>query len=163
MTFTHTLAATVAAFIITLSLQTPASSKPATEDREAVHVYIQSVASKRVADRFTGPIVVAAGHHKLPPVLIAKVVHRESDFDPGCVSDACIGLMQVNPHYWARKGENMYRTADNLEAGCLLLAYLHGRFGNWPQTLTAYNYGENHPVTRGGGGSRYAYLVLSGK
>lgn len=138
---------------------------PAHADSESqrVHAYIQAMTSHKTAEKYTQPIVKAARHNHVPALLVAKVVHRESDFDPGCVTGDCVGLMQVNPDLWARRGENMFRVADNLEAGCRLLHYLFGRFPSWPQALTAYNYGENHPVTRGIGTSEYARLVLAGR
>ena len=68
--------------------------------------------------------------------------------------------MQVNPRYWAKQGENMFNPADNVEAGSRLLAYLFKRFGTWHQALTAYNFGENHIVTRSVGSSRYAKKIL---
>lgn len=165
MKLTNTLVALLAAFVVGTGAQAATPAKPlvTSSDPETVHAYIQRVTSKKTADVYTVPIVVAARRHQLPPLLVAKVVHRESDFDPNCNTGDCIGLMQVNPSLWARKGEHLYRVADNLEAGCRLLAYLHGRFPNWPQALTAYNYGEFHPVTRGVGTSSYAYLVLSGR
>ena len=152
-----------AAMLVVLGIAPPAHSAKSQTPASGVHAYIQSVTSKKTADLYTVPITRAAVHNQVPPLLVAKVVHRESDFDPSCVTGDCVGLMQVNPGLWARKGENMFRVKDNLEAGCRLLSYLHHRFPNWGQALTAYNYGEFHQVTREVGTSRYAFLVLSGR
>jgi soluble lytic murein transglycosylase-like protein len=155
---------TKSSLLVSLVLALSASpAAAAVTEQQGVYAYIQQVTSKKVADRFSAPILVASRRHHVPPLLVAKVVHRESDFDPRCVTDTCVGLMQVDPRFWARAGESMFAVADNLEAGCRLLEYLHGKFPDWKQALTAYNYGEFHPVTRRIKTSSYAVLVLAGR
>ncbi|HEY8552676.1 MAG TPA: lytic transglycosylase domain-containing protein [Thermaerobacter sp.] len=90
----------------------------------------------------------------IDPLLVAAVVRRESDFEPGAVSErGARGLMQVMPDTGAwvasRLGltgyhpDRLFEPAYNLRLGCRYLAYLFGRFeGDAVAALAAYNGGE---------------------
>lgn len=136
-----------------------ASVSPA---RSAVYAFIRARAGKRAAARYTDLIVAAARAHHVPALLVAKVVNRESSFDPEARNGACSGLMQV-AYFHFRHGLDPTRPADNLEVGCSVLAGYKKRFGSWPAALTAYNFGPGATVSRGLGTSRYAELVLAGR
>lgn len=127
-----------------------------------VHEFIQAKAGKSKADRYAGMITSISRKNGVPPMLTAKVINRESTFNPRAVNARCVGLMQVDRIYWFKPGQNPYDPATNINAGTKLLARLYGRFHSWPQALTGYNYGENHRVTRSVGTSEYAFLVLKG-
>lgn len=132
------------------------------KEETAVKDFITRRVGKAKALKY-GPLIVKISRkNKVPALLTAKVIYRESRYDPSCVTGYCIGLMQVDYRFWFKPGENPYNPYDNINAGTRLLYNLKKRFDTWPQALTAYNFGENHRVTRHLGNSRYAYLVLQG-
>lgn len=124
--------------------------------------FIEKRVGKSKAKKYTPLIVKLSKKNNIPALLTAKVIYRESRYDPNCVTCYCIGLMQVDYRFWFKRGENPYSPYDNINAGTRLLYNLKRRFDNWPAALTAYNFGENHRVTRNLGTSKYAYLVLKG-
>lgn len=129
---------------------------------QSVHRFIESRAGKRVAQRLTPLIVAKATKYSLPPLLVAKVIYRESSFRSHVELHRCYGLMQV-AYFHFKAGENPYDPATNVDAGCRVLSKYYGRFRNWPQALTAYNFGPSATVSRGLGTSRYARQVLAGR
>lgn len=137
-------------------LARPLQANPARE----VHAYLRLATSKATADKLSAPITRAAVRHQLPPMLVARLVMRESGGNPRARNGVCVGLMQVNTRLWFRPHEDPWRVSDNLEAGCRLLAQLKRRYPSWEQALTAYNFGENHQVTRRLKTSRYARAIL---
>lgn len=139
---------------------TPLPKKPS--PAAAVYRFIESRAGKRVARQLTPVIVDKAQKYGLPPVLVAKVIYRESSFRPHVELHRCYGLMQV-AYFHFKAGENPYDPATNVDAGCRVLSKYYGRFRNWPQALTAYNFGPTATVSRGLGTSRYARQVMAGK
>lgn len=137
-------------------LQTPV--KP--DARSEVYAYLRLATSKATAHKLASPITQAAQRHGLPPLLVARLVVRESGGNAYARNGGCIGLMQVNAQLWCKPHENPYRVVDNLNAGCRLLARLKQRYPTWEQALTAYNFGENHHVTRRLRTSTYARAIL---
>ncbi len=97
-----------------------------------------------------------ASRYALNPMLVAALVHVESDFNPRARSrKGALGLMQLLPQTARRFG--LYRRRDllnprkNLEAGGRYLRWLIDRFGQDPiRVLAAYNAGEG-AVDRFGG------------
>jgi soluble lytic murein transglycosylase-like protein len=138
----------------------PAEAK--SSEISEVFNFINKKVGKDKAKKYSQIIVKLSTKNKIPALLTAKVIYRESRFNPNCVTGYCIGLMQVDYRLWFKKGENPYNPYDNINAGTRLLYNLKRRFDNWPAALTAYNFGENHRVTRNLGTSRYAFLVLQG-
>lgn len=136
-------------------------SRPDTSERE-VFRFIASRAGKQRATELTGLIVAAAKQHAVPPLLVAKVVHRESSYRSHVENGGCYGLMQVAAFHF-RRGTDPCDPQANLEAGCKVLAGYHRRFGNWQTALTAYNFGPSATVSRGLTTSRYARQVLAGR
>lgn len=145
----------------TVSSPTPTKIKPSSEETVVKNFILKRVGKKK-ADKYGPLIVKISKKNRVPALLTAKVIYRESRYDPRCVTGYCIGLMQVDYRFWFKQGENPYNPYDNINAGTRLLYALKKRFDNWPQALTAYNFGENHRVTRSIGNSQYAYLVLKG-
>lgn len=98
----------------------------------------------------------AALAHGVP----AGLVRAQIDVQENCTWDARAehwnengtvdrGLMQINslcwPEFAARAGVidgDPFNPVDNVEVGIARLAYLHGRMGNWFDTLMAYKFGE---------------------
>lgn len=128
---------------------------------QKTYFFIEKHSGKKAAKKYTSLVVRKSEKYKIPALLVASVIIQESNFNPNVVTGSCVGLMQVNPGYWAKPRENMFRPEDNVEAGCRLLKRLKDRFGDWGQALTAYNFGENHKVTRNLGFSGYAGKVLN--
>lgn len=139
----------------------PRAKKSRPHVRPGVYDYIKSRAGERAAKRFTPLVIAKAEKYGLPPLLIAKVINRESSFRPHVELHGCYGLMQV-AHFHFKPGQNPYDPATNIDAGCRVLAKYYGRFRNWPQALTAYNFGPTATASRGLSTSRYARLVMSG-
>lgn len=137
-------------------LATPLKLNPTAE----VYAYLRLATSEATARKLATPLTQAALRHGLPPLLVARLVVRESGGNAQARSGHCIGLMQVNASLWCKPWENPYRVADNLNAGCRLLARLKRRYPRWEQALTAYNFGENHHVTRRLKTSSYARALL---
>lgn len=136
----------------------------AVEAHEArrVREFVQARYGERAASRFT-PLLVSAGRrHGIPPLLLAKVAHRESSFRTHVSNRGCHGLMQVAAFHF-RPGEDPFSAGDNLNAGARILAGYKKRFRTWPQALTAYNFGPGATASRGLTSSRYARQVLAGR
>lgn len=131
-------------------------------ETSSVYRFIEARAGARAARRYTRLIQAKAGARGISPLLVAKVINRESSFRPHVSHMGCHGLMQVAGFHFKR-GQNPHDPATNIEAGCRMLANLHRRFGNWPQALTAYNMGPYAVASRGIGTSRYARQVMAGR
>jgi soluble lytic murein transglycosylase-like protein len=82
----------------------------------------------------------------LAPELVAAMVHTESDFRAGLVSNkSAQGLMQIVPST-ARllKIENPFDPEENIAAGTKYYRYLLDRFNDERIALAAYNAGEGN-------------------
>ena len=88
--------------------------------------------------------------YDLPAGLIPAVCETESDFDPGCRTGSCVGLMQIHSAYAAAfaraTGMESYSLTDpedNMRIGaCLLADYLDRYEGDIHMALMCYNLGE---------------------
>lgn len=80
----------------------------------------------------------------LAPELVAAMVHTESDFRPGLVSNrSAQGLMQIIPDTAREIGlANVFDPAENIAAGTKYFRYLLDRFDDERIALAAYNAGE---------------------
>ena len=94
-----------------------------------------------------------AAEFHVPFPLVLAVIRTESDFYPDAVSPVgAMGLMQLMPETFAFLREEklpadlpdsaVFDPEVNIRYGTFYLAYLHGRFGDWPTALAAYNAGE---------------------
>jgi soluble lytic murein transglycosylase-like protein len=87
-----------------------------------------------------------AKRNGLAPELVAAMVHTESDFRAGLVSNkSAQGLMQIVPST-ARllKIENPFDPEENIAAGTKYYRYLLNRFNDERIALAAYNAGEGN-------------------
>jgi soluble lytic murein transglycosylase-like protein len=93
-----------------------------------------------------------ARKNDLPPELVAAMVHTESDFRAGLVSNkSAQGLMQIVPSTARLLGiRNPFDPEQNIAAGTKYFRYLLNRFDNETIALAAYNAGEGN-VERFGG------------
>lgn len=143
-------------------------------EESATARYIRSVAGTKAAERYTAFIEASAKRWKLDPLLVARVIRLESEFNPREVSHVgAIGLMQVMPFHFARRGipaKKRMDPATNIDLGCRLLAWYTKRMeltypGLGPEALlhralVAYNMGPKG-VSRGVYRSRYSEIILS--
>jgi len=94
----------------------------------------------------------AAAKHGIPAELVISVAHAESRYDPRAVSPAgAMGLMQLMPRTAEGLGvSDPFDPRQSADAGAGFLSRLYARFGNWPKTLAAYNWGpgnvKRHPL-----------------
>lgn len=81
---------------------------------------------------------------ELPPGFLAKLIWKESRFDPHAISPAgAEGIAQFMPHTakdWDL--ENPFEPMSAIVASAQLLKYLKGRYGNLGLAAAAYNAGE---------------------
>jgi soluble lytic murein transglycosylase-like protein len=93
-----------------------------------------------------------ARRNDLPPELVAAMVHTESDFRTGLVSQKrAQGLMQIVPDTARLLGMNdPFDPEQNIAAGTKYFRYLLNRFESETMALAAYNAGEGN-VERFGG------------
>lgn len=93
-----------------------------------------------------------ATRNRLPPELVAAMVHTESDFRAGLVSHkSAQGLMQIVPSTARILGvDDPFDPAKNIAAGTKYYRYLLNRFNDETIALAAYNAGEGN-VSRFGG------------
>lgn len=156
--------------LICLLAPLPAQAK---ED-SATARYIRSVAGAAVAARYSAFIEASAKRWKLDPLLVARVIRLESEFNPREVSHVgAIGLMQVMPFHFDRRRippKKRIDPATNIDLGCRLLAWYTQRMAlSYPglspeallhRALVAYNMGPKG-VSRGIYRSRYSEIILS--
>jgi soluble lytic murein transglycosylase-like protein len=106
--------------------------------------------------RYGKLIYQMASRYSLNPMLVAALIHVESDFNPRARSrKGALGLMQLLPKTARRFGilrrRDLLNPRKNLEAGARYLRWLIERFGEDPvRVLAAYNAGEG-AVDRFGG------------
>lgn len=106
---------------------------------------------KRYFDRevpYGSIIYREAVRNRLPPELVAAMVHTESDFRPRLVSNkSAQGLMQIVPETARLLGVgNPFDPEENVAAGTRYYRYLLERFENETVALAAYNAGEGNVV-----------------
>lgn len=157
-------------FLIFLLAPLPVQAK----EESATARYIRSVAGAAVAARYTAFIEASAKRWKLDPLLVARVIRLESEFNPREVSHVgAIGLMQVMPFHFDRRRIPPKKRMDpaiNIDLGCRILAWYTQRMAlSYPglspeallhRALVAYNMGPKG-VSRGVYRSRYSEIILT--
>lgn len=93
-----------------------------------------------------------ATRNRLPPELVAAMVHTESDFRAGLVSHKrAQGLMQIVPSTARILGvDDPFDPEKNIAAGTKYFRYLLDRFDDETIALAAYNAGEGNVARFGG-------------
>jgi len=86
----------------------------------------------------------AAVRQKLPPGFLAKLIWKESRFDPNAISPkGAEGIAQFMPFTAAAWGlKNAFEPAEAIDASSRLLGYLARGYGNLGLAAAAYNAGE---------------------
>lgn len=126
---------------------------------DPVEMYVAKHAGWARARVYTPLIRKNAAHYHINPMLVARIIELESDFDPRCQTGPSAGLMQVNWGH-ALHHENLYDPATNIRMGCSILHNYYMRFGDWHAALSAYNMGPNLVAHRGIYRSRYSIRLL---
>jgi len=140
---------------------------------------IRSVAPRRASKerrRLVEALASAECAHDVDALLLLAVAERESSLDPEARGpEGGIGLLQVRAptgEYIAGlidrpwEGEaSLFDPEVNVDLGAAYLRRLHGKFGNWEASLSAYNLGPTrlrHLMKRGQrGSSPYARKILA--
>jgi len=134
---------TVAALAAAVMLSSPAAADPPRSPK--------LVTVGRVCDL----IELEAKSHGLPREFLARLIWKESRFDPNAVSPAgAEGIAQFMPGTAARRGlADPYDIDQAIPASARYLAELRTGFGNLGLAAAAYNAGENRVarwLSRGG-------------
>lgn len=119
--------------------------------------HIMTISNNKLTDNerrlYVKYIVKYSREYKLPPVLVAAIIHRESNFRKHLVSSVgARGCMQVFPKYHKEKLKKSKITADELHTikygikiGCEVIAeYLKVEQGNYREALYRYVGGKHH-------------------
>ena len=88
----------------------------------------------------------AANETGIPASIIQAVSNIESSYNPNAVSEqGAIGYMQLMPETAKAMGvKNIKDPEQNIMGGAKYLKYLYDKYGNWRDTLIAYNEGEGN-------------------
>ena len=99
---------------------------------------------KSFADTICGEIDARAREHGLPQAFVARLIWKESLFDPGAVSPkGAQGIAQFMPGTAKRRGlADPFEPSQALAASTAYLAELRTLFGNLGRAAAAYNAGE---------------------
>ena len=106
----------------------------------------QTEADRRsFAEEVCGEIDIRATEHGLPQSFIARLIWKESLFDPGAVSPkGAQGIAQFMPGTAKRRGlDDPFDAKKSLAASAAYLADLRSTFGNLGLAAAAYNAGED--------------------
>jgi hypothetical protein len=97
-----------------------------------------------LATRICANAETQAKAHALDPAFFARLLWRESLFDPNVLSDkGAQGIAQFMPETAARRGlEDPFEPLAAVEASAVYLADLKKQFGNLGLAAAAYNSGE---------------------
>lgn len=144
--------------LLMLSLALPAG---AMAPSDPVEHFIASHYGHTKAETYAPIINAKAKKYRLPPLLIAKIIKLESDFNPRELSGRdAMGLMQVRRGH-ARRGENLYDPATNIDFGCRILREYVDEFnGDMHKGLSAYLHGPIYVASRGVKRTRYSRKLL---
>jgi soluble lytic murein transglycosylase-like protein len=149
---------TLLALALCLACIAPATAKPSTDP---VQSYVAQHAGPKKAQVYVPIIKRKAAKYKLPPMLIAKIIKLESDFNPKETSHMdALGLMQIRRGH-AKRGENLYDPETNIEFGCRILReYVNEFNGDMHRGLSAYLHGPIYVASRGVRSTRYSRKLL---
>ena len=93
----------------------------------------------------------AARRHAIPEDLFARLVQRESAWNPAARSHkGAHGLAQLMPDTARLLGVNSADPAQNLDGGARYLRRMYDKFGTWELALAAYNAGPGAVERHGG-------------
>jgi len=145
--------------VMAIALAAPTLAKESTKD--SVTRFISAHYGHRKAEAYAPIINRKAKKYHLDPLLIARLIKLESDFNPDETSGMdAIGLMQVRQGH-ARHGEDLYDPETNIEFGCRILHEYTQEFGgDLHKGLSAYLHGPIYVASRGVRRTRYSRRLL---
>lgn len=128
---------TIAVLLFLLPVAAGAATPPPLPQTEADR--------KSFAEEVCGEIEIRAAEHGLPQSFIARLIWKESLFDPGAVSPkGAQGIAQFMPGTAKRRGlDDPFDAKKALAASTAYLAELRSSFGNLGLAAAAYNAGED--------------------
>lgn len=117
---------------------------PAAAGAAAPEIPKTDEARKAFAVSICGEMSARATEHALPEAFMARLIWKESLFDPGAVSPkGAEGIAQFMPATAKRRGlTDPFDPAQALAASAKYLAELNTMFGNLGRAAAAYNAGE---------------------
>jgi soluble lytic murein transglycosylase-like protein len=147
--------------IIGLALPAAASSQaPAIAKNDPVARFIANQYGSAKAERLAPLIHAKAVKYGHDPLLIARLIKLESDFNVRERTGDAMGLMQIRKGH-ARHGEDLYDPETNLEFGCRILAeYTREFHGDKHKGLSAYLHGPIYVASRGVRRTTYSRRLL---
>jgi hypothetical protein len=98
-------------------------------------------------------IMKASAKYGIDPNFLSALIHRESNYNPGVVSNkGAMGLMQLMPATAKQYGaDNAFDPNQNIDAGSHLLSDLIKKYNGDPsKVLAAYNAGQSNVDKYGG-------------
>lgn len=108
-----------------------------------------------VPERYRAAIAAAEDRNGIPEGMLARLLWQESRFrddviDGRLASPAgALGIAQFMPATAADMGIDPLDALASIDAAARYLGQLWRRFGNWPDTLAAYNWGQGNVARRG--------------
>lgn len=104
------------------------------------------------AQRIINAVNAASKETDVPPIVILRVMQKESDFDPACKSGAgAMGLMQLMPANVQEQGvKDPFSIEDSILGGARELRQEISSTGSLPLGLAAYNAGLGNVRKHGG-------------
>jgi len=104
---------------------------------------------------YLAAIAAAEDSNGIPRNLLARLLYQESRFREDIISGAtsspagALGIAQFMPATAAEFGLNPLDPYASIAAAGRYLAQLYRRFGNWPEALAAYNWGQGNVSRKG--------------
>jgi len=102
-------------------------------------------------DAITG----AQNKYGIPSNYLAKLLHAESSYDPAIISGqrkstaGAVGIAQFMPATAAELGVNPTDPMSAIDGAGRYLSQLYAQFGNWPEAIAAYNWGQGNVSKKG--------------
>lgn len=130
------------------AISTPEPLLPNTQAVEAPRatatpVLAAEVLIKETPLRYKQVIIEAAKEYDVPPWLLSALLWQESRFNPKALSPkGSKGIAQMEDATAKMLGVDPWDDMAAIKGAAKYLAYLYKQFGNWPETLAAYNAGE---------------------
>ena len=106
-------------------------------------------------EQYAGLVASAEARYSLPDGLLARLLWQESryreDIITGRVASpaGALGIAQFMPATARDFGIDPLNPAQAIDAAGKYLRQLFNRFGNWPEALAAYNWGQGNVSRKG--------------